>query len=52
MPILRNTVSLIFRLSFPMVGFAYLINLDIAFSLWFFNTIAKLIRGGWEFWGR
>ena len=45
-PILRNTVSLIFRLSFPMVGFAYLINLDIAFSLWFFNTIAKLIRGG------
>ena len=45
-PILRNTVSLIFRLSFPMIGFAYLINLDIAFSLWFFNTIAKLIRGG------
>ena len=29
-----------------MIGFAYLINLDIAFSLWFFNTIAKLIRGG------
>ena len=29
-----------------MIGFSYLINLDIAFSLWFFNTIAKLIRGG------
>ncbi len=45
-PIFRNAVGLIFRLSFPMVGFSYLINLDIAFSLWFFNTIAKLIRGG------
>lgn len=45
-PILRNAVSLIFRLSFPMVGFSYLINLDIAFSLWFFNTVAKLVRGG------
>ncbi len=44
-PIFRNTIGLIFRLSFPMVGFTYLINLDIAFSLWFFNTIAKLIRG-------
>ena len=45
-PIFRNTIGLIFRLSFPMVGFSYLINLDIAFSLWFFNTLAKLIRGG------
>jgi hypothetical protein len=45
-PIFRNAVGLIFRLSFPMIGFSYLINLDIAFSLWFFNTIAKLIRGG------
>ncbi|MCC7264345.1 MAG: hypothetical protein IT369_17685, partial [Candidatus Latescibacteria bacterium] len=35
-PILRNTVNLEFRLSFPMLGFSYLINLDIAFSLWFF----------------
>ncbi|MBI2502085.1 MAG: hypothetical protein HYW07_02495 [Candidatus Latescibacteria bacterium] len=45
-PILRNTVNLEFRLSFPMLGFSYLINLDIAFSLWFFNTVAKLLRGG------
>lgn len=45
-PTFRNAVGLIFRLSFPMVGFSYLINLDIAFSLWSFNTIAKLIRGG------
>ena len=44
-PIFRNTVPLIFRLSFPMLGFSYLINLDIAFSLWFFNWIGKSIRG-------
>lgn len=44
-PIFRNTISLIFRLSFPMLGFSYLINLDIAFSLWFFNLIAKGISG-------
>lgn len=44
-PIFRNTVGLIFRLSFPMVGFTYLINLDIAFSLWFFNIVAKMVRG-------
>ena len=45
LPIFRNTVSLIFRLSFPMLGFSYLINLDIAFSLWFFNWVAKAMRG-------
>jgi len=44
-PIFRNTVSLVFRLSFPMLGFSYLINLDIAFSLWFFNWVAKAVRG-------
>ena len=41
-PIFRDTVGLIFRLSFPMVGFTYLINLDVAFSLWFFNVVTKL----------
>ena len=44
-PILRRTVSLIFRLSFPMVGFSYLINLDIALSLWFFNILANIQKG-------
>ncbi len=32
-------------LSFPMIGFTYLINLDIAFSLWFFNLLAHLFQG-------
>lgn len=35
-----------FSLQFSDGRLFYLINLDIAFSLWFFNTIAKLIRGG------
>ena len=41
----RNTVNLQFRLSFPMVGFSYLINLDIAFSLWFFNLLSVAAKG-------
>jgi hypothetical protein len=41
----RNKLALIFRLSFPMLGFFYLVNLDIAFSLWFFNLFFFLIRG-------
>lgn len=44
-PVFRRTVSLIFRWSFPMIGFSYLINLDIAFSLWFFNLVALSQRG-------
>ncbi|MSR82639.1 MAG: hypothetical protein EXS58_06895 [Candidatus Latescibacteria bacterium] len=45
LPFFRNTVNLIFRLSFPVIGFTYLINLDIAFSLWFFNLLAHLFQG-------
>ena len=44
-PILRDTTSILFRLSFPMVGFSYLINLDIALSLWLFNLLAKITHG-------
>ena len=44
-PILRETTSILFRLSFPMVGFSYLINLDIALSLWLFNLLAKITHG-------
>lgn len=44
-PIFRNTLGLLFRLSFPMLGFSYLINLDIAFSLWFFNWVSKIVVG-------
>ncbi len=45
-PLFGNLINLIIRLSFPMVGFSFLINLDIAFSLWFFNLVAALMQGG------
>jgi len=40
-----------FRLSFPMVGFTYLVNLDVAFSLWFFNLVFWVLRGIFVFTG-
>jgi hypothetical protein len=45
-PVFRNAFGLIIRLSFPMVGFSFLINLDIAFSLWFFSLLNTFLRGG------
>ncbi len=46
--------SLMFRLSFPMLGFFFLVNLDAAFSLWFFNLLfflaqALMLKIGLEF---
>lgn len=43
--IFRNTTLLRFFLSFPVVGFTYFINLDIAFSLWVFHLLARLQTG-------
>ncbi|MBI4531533.1 MAG: hypothetical protein HY709_08405 [Candidatus Latescibacteria bacterium] len=43
--VFRRTLSLPIRLSFVMVGFSYLINLDIALSLWLFNILANLQKG-------
>jgi len=40
-----------FRISFPMVGFTYLVNLDIAFSLWFFNLVFWVLKGTFTFTG-
>ena len=41
----RGTTPIYFRLSFPILGFSYLINTDIAFSVWFFNLMFLLLRG-------
>lgn len=41
----RNTTLLRLFLSFPVIGFTYFINLDIAFSLWFFHLVARLQSG-------
>ena len=38
-PIFRNTVTLPFFISFPTIGFSYLINLDIALGLWVFSLL-------------
>ena len=45
LPIFRNTAVLQIALSFPMVGFSYFVNLDIAFAIWFFNLIARVQEG-------
>jgi len=44
-PLFRNTTALQVALSFPMLGFSYFINLEIAFSIWFFNLLARLEEG-------
>jgi hypothetical protein len=44
-PVFRDAFSLFVRLSFTMIGFSFLINLDIAFSLWFFNLLSSVMRG-------
>ena len=44
-PIFRQTTSLAIRLSFPVLGFAFLINKDLAFSLWFFNLVFLCVTG-------
>ena len=45
LPIFRNTLSIPFFLSFPTIGFSYLINLDIAFGLWFFSLLSVVEKG-------
>jgi hypothetical protein len=44
-PLFRNTTSLQIALSFPMLGFSYFVNLEIAFAIWFFNLLARLQEG-------
>ena len=39
----KNIWWLWFRMSMPMIGFFYLVNLDVTFSLWFFNLIFQVL---------
>ncbi len=50
-PIFRRTISLQFRISFPMIGFAYFINLPLAFSLWFFCLFNSFQQGVFNIMG-
>jgi len=43
--VFRNTTTLYLRLSFPVLGFAFLINKDLCFSLWFFNLVFLCVTG-------
>lgn len=43
--VFRKTQSLSFRLSFPMIGFFYLVEQQTSFSLWFFNLLFFVVRG-------
>ena len=49
--VFRNTTKLVFRLSFPVLGFAFLINGDLAFSLWFFNLLFLCVTGTFNVMG-
>jgi len=51
LPIFRRTTNLVLRVSFPMIGFSYLINLDVAFGIWFFNLLAKVQEGAFNVLG-
>jgi hypothetical protein len=41
----RKSQSLQLRLSFPMIGFFYLVEQQTTFSLWFFNLLFFVVRG-------
>ena len=45
LPMLRESIQLRFMISFPVLGFAYLINQDVAFGLWFLDVLAKCLNG-------
>lgn len=43
--IFQKTLRLEFRLSFPIMGFTYLVNQEVALSVWFFSLIYVILRG-------
>ncbi len=42
--VIEGIWGLTFRVSFPMIGFFYLVSLETSFSLWFFNLLAQVAR--------
>lgn len=50
-PIFRRTMTLPFRISFPVIGFTFFVNLNVLFSVWFFNILFRIIRGSFNIMG-
>jgi hypothetical protein len=44
-PVFRRRAELIIRLSFPMLGFFFLVSLETSFGIWFFNLLYFIARG-------
>ena len=51
LPIFRDAWRLQFVISFPMVGFAYMLRLDMALSLWVFSVLTQLERATFKMIG-
>lgn len=45
LPVFKDTPPLFFILRFNILGFFYFLKTEIAFSLWFFNLFAAMLRG-------
>ncbi|NKB66549.1 MAG: hypothetical protein GKR89_05775 [Candidatus Latescibacteria bacterium] len=44
-PVFQGMESLTINLSFPMMGFAYLVHQEVALSIWFFYLVGYLFKG-------
>ena len=44
-PIFEGTDYLNFRVTFPMMGFAYLVHQEVALSIWLFYLLGLLVKG-------
>jgi len=42
--VFRGAATIILRISFPMIGFTYLLSTSLALSLWFFNLVTTTER--------
>ncbi len=43
--VFQRTMDMRFRLSFPIMGFTYLVNQEVALGVWFFNLLFLVVRG-------
>jgi hypothetical protein len=51
LPLLRMTTDMTLFFSFPIIGFTYFVNLDVAASFWIFHILYRLFYGFWRITG-